>query len=144
MPTLAERATAYLAGLEADRRAAIAISEEKAQEAKLIEARQEGFKEALKIFELEIPSGVIEIEPNKTPKRARRNIPQLILRELSFSGMAMTKDNIARAIDYPSFQTERALKRLESSGKVQQNTHGRWEAATPIPVQPNGHAVAAP
>jgi hypothetical protein len=36
--------------LEADRRAALAVSEAKAEEAKLIKARMEGFEEALKIL----------------------------------------------------------------------------------------------
>ena len=42
MSTPAEEAAAYLTRLEADRRAAIAVSEAKAEEAKLIKARQEG------------------------------------------------------------------------------------------------------
>jgi len=40
MPTLAAKVTAYPEKLEADRRTAIAISEEKAEEVKLIKARQ--------------------------------------------------------------------------------------------------------
>ena len=43
MKELLERARAYLAGLEADRQTALALSEQKAEEAKLIKARQEGF-----------------------------------------------------------------------------------------------------
>jgi hypothetical protein len=39
MSTPAEKAAAYLSRLEADRRAAIAVSEAKAEEAKLIKAR---------------------------------------------------------------------------------------------------------
>jgi hypothetical protein len=50
MPTPIARATAYLEKLEADRRAAIEISEQKAEEAKLIAARQEGFRAAMEIF----------------------------------------------------------------------------------------------
>ena len=50
MPTPAEKAAAYLARLEADRRAALAVSEAKAEEAKLITARQKGFEEALEIM----------------------------------------------------------------------------------------------
>ena len=42
MLTLTEKARAYLDTLEADRRAALALSEQKAEEAKLIKARQEG------------------------------------------------------------------------------------------------------
>jgi hypothetical protein len=43
-----EQALAYLDALEADRMAAFALSEQKAEEAKLIKARQEGFRAALK------------------------------------------------------------------------------------------------
>jgi hypothetical protein len=46
MKKLLERARAYLAGLEADRQTALALSEQKAEEAKLIKARQEGFQAA--------------------------------------------------------------------------------------------------
>ena len=49
MEALLERARAYLAGLEAERRAALALSEQKAEEAKLIKARQEGFQIAMEI-----------------------------------------------------------------------------------------------
>ena len=44
MEELLERARAYLAHLEAERKAALALSEQKAEEAKLIKARQEGFR----------------------------------------------------------------------------------------------------
>jgi hypothetical protein len=142
MSNPAEKAAAYLARLEADRRAAIAISEEKAEEAKLIKARQEGFEDALEILEVQVSPSIIEVEHNKAPSR-RRNIPQLILRELSFSGKAMAKEQIAKAIDYLPYQTERALERLASSGKVVQNGEGRWEVVTPIRAQSNGHAMTA-
>ena len=55
MTTPVEKATAYLSKLEADRRAAMAASEEKAAEAKLIEARPQGFQEAMEIFGLQLP-----------------------------------------------------------------------------------------
>ena len=42
-------ASAYLDKLEAKRLAAIAISEQKAEEAKLIGARQEGFRAAMEL-----------------------------------------------------------------------------------------------
>ena len=143
MSTPAEKAAAYLTRLEADRRAALAVSEAKAEEAKLIKARMEGFEEALEILGVQNYSlSVIEVVTNKAPPR-RRNIPQLILRELSFSGKAMAKEQIAKAIDYLPFQTERALKRLASSGKIVQNSDGRWEVVTPTPAQSNGHAVTA-
>src|SRR5580700_2926265 len=50
MKKLLERARAYLAGLEADRQTALALSEQKAEEAKLIKARQEGFQAALALL----------------------------------------------------------------------------------------------
>ena len=56
---------------------------------------------------------------------------------------AMTKEQIAKAIDYLPWQTERALSRLESSGKIEQNKDGRWEVVTSTIVQTNGHAVTA-
>ena len=108
MSTPAEKAAAYLTRLEADRRAALAVSEAKAEEAKLIKARMEGFKEAVEILGVQTSLSVIEVVPNKAPPR-RRNIPQLILRELSFSGKAMAKEQIAKAIEYLPFQTERAF-----------------------------------
>ena len=45
-----EQALAYLDALEADRMAALALTEQKAEEAKLIQARQEGFRAALDIL----------------------------------------------------------------------------------------------
>ncbi|HEY1430179.1 MAG TPA: hypothetical protein VGF39_00880 [Stellaceae bacterium] len=144
MPTAAEKVTAYLEKLEADRRSAIAISKEKAEEAKLIKARQEGFEQAIEILGLNDNSQTqSELRHDQTFKRARRNIPKMILQELSFSGNPMRKDQIAKAIDYLPWQTERALKRLESSGKVVRNADGRWEVAAPPVAQPNGHAATA-
>jgi hypothetical protein len=143
MSTPAEKAAAYLARLEADRRAAIAVSEAKAEEATLIKARQEAFEEALEILGLQISPGNTEVEPVKSLTRQRRNIPQLIMRELSFSGKAMAKEQIAKSIDYLPLQTERALRRLESSGKIVQNMEGRWEVVTSTIAQTNGHAVTA-
>jgi hypothetical protein len=55
----------------------------------------------------------------------------------------MAKEQISKAIDYSPFHTERALNRLGSSGKIVQNSDGRWEVVTPTSAQPNGHAVAA-
>ena len=142
MSTPAEEAAAYLARLEADRKAAIALSEAKAQEAKLIKARQEGFEEALEILGLQISAGNTEVESVKSLTPSRRNIRQLIIRELTFSGKAMTKEHIAKSIEYLPTQTERALRRLENSGKVQ-NTDGRWEVVTSTVVQTNGHVITA-
>ena len=143
MSTPAEKAAAYLTRLEADRRAALAVSEAKAEEAKLIKARQEGFEKALEILGLQISPDNAEAKPAKSPARQRRNIPQLIMRELSFSGTAMAKEQIARSIDYLPWQTERALRRLESFGKIVQNKDGRWEVVTSTVAQTNGHAVTA-
>ena len=157
MSTPAEKAAAYLSRLEADRRAAIAVSEAKAEEAKLIKAQQKGFEGALELLGLQMSPDNTEAEPDniesepdniesKTEKpsvRRRRNIPQLIIRELSFSGTAMAKEQIARSIDYLPWQTERALRRLESSGKIVRNTDGRWEVVTSTVTQTNGHAIAA-
>ncbi len=143
MSTPAEKAASYLARLEAERRAAIAVSEAKAEEAKLIKARQKGFEEALEILGLQISPDNTEAKTTKSLVRQRRNIPQLIIRELSFSGTAMAKDQIARSIDYLPWQTERALRRLESSGKIAQNIDGRWEVVTSTGAQTNGHAITA-
>src|ERR1700726_4030615 len=118
----------------------IAVSEANAEEAKLIKARQEGFREALEILELQISTDNTEEEASKSLTRRRRNIPQLIIHELSFSGKAMAKEQIAKAIDYLPWQTERALSRLESSGKIVQNKDGRWEVITSTIVQTNEHA----
>ena len=142
MSTPAEEAAAYLTRLEADRKAAIALSEAKAEEAKLIKARQEGFEEALEILGLQISDGNIEVEQVKSLTRRRRNIRQLIIRELTFSGKAMTKEHIAKSIEYLPPPTERALRRLQNSGKVQ-NTDGRWEVVTSTVVQTNGHVITA-
>jgi hypothetical protein len=143
MSTPAEKAAAYLTRLEADRRTALAVSEAKAEEARLIQARQEGFREALEILELQVSTDNTEVEPVKSLTRRRRNIPQLIIRELSFSGKAMAKEQIAKAIDYLPWQTEKALRRLEGSEKIVQNKDGRWEVITSTIVQTNGHAVTA-
>ena len=144
MTTPAEKATAYLNKLEADRRAAIAVSEEKAEEAKLIEARQQGFQEAMEILGLQLSPSDTDGEPNKPPvRRQHRNIPQLILNELSFSGKALTKEQIARAVDYTPAQAEKVLERMEGSAKVVRNRDDRWEAVTPAVPQSNGHGLTA-
>ena len=96
-----EKALAHLDALEADRRAALALSEQKAEEAKLIQARQEGFRAAMELLGGEIPIGNAEADPEEPGRRrARRHIPQLILRELSFSGEAISASRLAKAIDY--------------------------------------------
>src|SRR5690242_3844651 len=94
-------ATAYIEKLEAARQAAIEISERKAEEAKLIAARQEGVRAAIEIFAGAIPVDFHELQPEKSgPRRRRRDISELIVRELSFSGQEMTTTQIAKAIAY--------------------------------------------
>jgi hypothetical protein len=145
MPTPIERAVAHLNKLEAERRAAIALSKEKAQEAKLIRARQEGFQEALEILNVDISmkeeEGVSTPFISQSDKRTRRNIPQFISNELSFSGKAMTTNQIAKAIDYLPERTEKALERMESSGQIIRTGDGRWTVHI-RPEKINGHARA--
>jgi hypothetical protein len=137
-------ATAYLDKLEADRRAAIAICEEKAEEAKLIAARQEGFQAAMEILAGSISVTGGESHPIKSGgRKRRRDIAQLILRELSFSGQAMTTSQIANAIDYIPERTEAALKRLEIGGKLIRHENGRWAAVIATMAKPNGHPAGA-
>ena len=134
-----EKATAFLSRLEADRMAAIAVSEEKVREAMLIKAKQEGFREAMEIFGLSITPNA-EVETGKFVRGRRRDIRQMIIKELSFSGKAMSREQIAKAIDYLSEGTEAALKRLESAGKVVQTRDDHWAIVTTTVAQPNGHA----
>ena len=118
--------------------AAIAVNEEKVREAMLIKARQEGFREAMEIFGLSITPNS-EVESGKFLREKRRDIRQMIIKELSFSGKAMSREQIAKAIDYIPEGTEAALKRLESAGKIVQNRDGHWEAVAMSVAQPNGH-----
>ena len=57
MSTPIEKALAYLDTLEADRRMALALSEQKAEEARLIKARQEGFQAAMELLGSAISAG---------------------------------------------------------------------------------------
>ena len=66
-----ERALAYLDALEADRKAALALSEQKAEEAKLIQARQEGFRAALDILRGETSAGDAVSEKDRGPSAGR-------------------------------------------------------------------------
>jgi hypothetical protein len=144
MPSPIAEATAYLEKLEADRRAAIAISEQKSEEAKLIAARLEGFRAAMEILAGAIPDYDCALQSKKrSSRRPRRDISQLILRELSFSGEAMTTSQIAKAIDYIPERTEAALKRLEMSGELMRNEDGRWATVVTHAVGPNEHASGA-
>ena len=131
MPDVMEKATAYLSKLEADRMAAMELSKEKALEALLIKAREEGFREAMEIFRLnvafDVASDTVAVETDKSDKRRRRDIRQMIIKELSYSGKAMTTKQIAKAIDYLQERTEAVVKRLESEGKLIRNPSGLWE-----------------
>ena len=163
MSTSIERVRAYLDTLEADRRAALALSEQKAEEARLIKARQEGFRAAMEMLGTAISagdaasdaaasdaaasdvaaSGAAASDPNEPGRRrVRRQIRELILRELSFSGEAMTAAQIAKAIDYLPERTEMALQRMEESGQVLRNAGGRWAIGNTAMAQLNGHAAA--
>jgi hypothetical protein len=144
MPTPHEKALAYLNSLEADRQTALAVSEQKAAEAKLIEARQEGFRAAMKMFGEDICVATSE-QNSKEPsqRRARRPIPELIVRELSFSGKAMTARQIATAVDYNPERTEAALRRLAEGGQVERTENDRWELASTTTAQLGVHPVAS-
>jgi hypothetical protein len=62
----------------------------------------------------------------------------MILRELSFSGEAMTTTQIGKAIDYVSTRTETTLKRLEKAGKVVRTGNSRWAALVDPITKHNG------
>ena len=127
MSTPIAQATAYLEKLEADRLAAIKLSEQKAEEAKLIAAQQEGFRAAMEIFASASPVDNRELQPESGRRRARRDIKLLILRELSSSGEPMATTQIAKAIGYIPERTETVLKRLEIGGKLRRDQRsGRW------------------
>jgi hypothetical protein len=145
MPDPVAEATAYFEKLEADRRAAIEVSEQKAVEANLIAARQEGFRAAMDILTGAIPVAPCEPQSEKSgSRRRRRDICELILRELSFSGHAMTTSQIAKSIDYLPERTETALKRLEKGRKVVRSENGRWAADfITATAKPNGQAAGA-
>ena len=126
MPTPIEKATAYLSKLEADRLAATAVSKEKAQEAMLIKARAEGFREAMEIFGANVTFDHNGVGTGRR-REARRDIRQMIIQELSFSGKALTTEQIAKAINYIPERTEVALKRLEGAGRIMKSGDGHWE-----------------
>jgi hypothetical protein len=150
MSTPIEKALAYLETLEADRQMALALSEQKAEEARLIKARQEGFQAAMEMLGLAISAGDASSDaapgPASRPKepgrrRVRRHIRELILRELSFSGQAMTATQIAKAIDYLIERTETALERMEETGQVIRDAEGRWAIGNTAMAQLNGHTA---
>lgn len=150
MSTPIEKALAYLDTLEADRQMALALSEQKAEEARLIKARQEGFQAAMEMLGWAISAGDAPSDPAPGPaagpkepgrRRVRRHIRELILRELSFSGQAMTATQIAKAIDYQTERTEIALQRMEETGQVLRNAEGRWAIGSTAMAQLNGHTA---
>src|SRR5689334_6893620 len=118
MPAIPETALAHLNALEVERQAALMLSKEKAEEAKLIGARREGFRAALKMLVREFAGESSGSDPHghgSVRRRGRRPIRELILRELSFSGEPMTTAQIATAIDYIAERTEKALERMEEA-----------------------------
>jgi len=109
-----------------------------------IKAREQGFREAMEIFGVNVASynvtsNNIERETDQRHKRKRRDIRHMILKELSYSGREMTTHQIAKAIDYTPERTEAVLKRLANAGKIIQNRDGLWD----VVVTPDNHTVAA-
>ena len=139
-----EKALAYLDTLEADRRTALALSGQKAEEARLIKARQEGFRAAMEMLGSAISADDAAPDPEEPGRRrVRRRVRELILRELSFSGHAMTVAQIAKAIDYQTERTETALHRMEETGQVLRNAGGRWAMGNTGIAQLNGHGTTS-
>jgi len=104
MSNLMEKAAAYLSKLEADRLAAVELTKQKELEVMLLKAREEGFRAAMEIFSSNVIinssyNGITE-ETDEGHKRSRRDIRQMIIKELSYSAKAMTTQQIATAIDY--------------------------------------------
>lgn len=145
MPTPIEKARAYLDALEADRRAALALSKQKAEEVNLIKARQEGFEAAMEMLGSKVCADNTESpDPRESARRrTRRHIPQLILRELAFSGQTMTARQIAKAIDYDLERTETALQRMEGAGQLLRNGKDRWAIDAPAMDQLDECVVSA-
>jgi hypothetical protein len=150
MPDLPERARAYLEALEADRLAALAVSEQKAEEAMLIKARQEGFREALKIIGEHVPITNMDSADHSKEhgqphahRGTRRNISELITRELSFSIQPMTARQIAKAIEYNLEGTEKALNRMERDGQVHRDGGDSWAIGMIALAHRDGHAGKA-
>jgi hypothetical protein len=91
------------------------------------------------IFCAAIPVNVYESMSEKSgSRRRRRDICEMILRELSFSGEAMTTTQIGKAIDYITARAETALKRLEKTGKVVRTGNSRWAALVDPIAKHNG------
>ena len=147
MSNLMEKAAAYLSELEADRMAAMELSKQKELEAMLLKAREEGFREAMEIFSSNAINkssyNSIKEQTDEGHKRRRRDIRQMITKELSYSAKAMTTRQIAKAIDYLPDLTEAALKRLQNEGKTVQNPDGLWEVVVISGASPDRLTVAA-
>ena len=140
-----EKAATYLSKLEADRMAAMELRKVKELEAMLIKAREEGFREAMEIFSTHVitksgHNGIKE-EIDASFKR-RRDIRQMIIKELSYSAKEMTTRQIAKAIDYLPDRTEAALKRLQNEGTVR-NRDGLWEVVVTSGASPDRLSVVA-
>jgi hypothetical protein len=147
MSNLMEKAAAYLSKLEAGRMAAMELSKQKELEAMLLKAREEGFREAMEIFSSSVitknsDNGIKE-ETDESHKRRRRDIRQMIIKELSYSAKAMTTRQIATAIGYLPDGTEAALKRLQNEGKTVQNRDGLWEVVVISGASPDRLSVVA-
>jgi hypothetical protein len=113
----------------------------KPRKAKLIKARQEGFRAAIEMLGGEIATGDVGTDPDRqepVQRRVRRTIREMILRELSFCGHAMTTAQIAKAIEYIPERTETALERLERDGQVLRN-EGRWAIGITSLTHMSGH-----
>jgi hypothetical protein len=63
------------------------------------------------------------------------------VRELSFSGQAMTVRQIAKAIDYNIEPTETALNRMEKDGQVLREVGGGWAIGMTALAHTNGRAA---
>jgi hypothetical protein len=85
VPRSLEKAREYLDALEADLQPALALSEQKPEEARLIKSRQEGFQAALELLGGATSADDAETNPKPTRRRReRRNVRQLILRDWHF------------------------------------------------------------
>jgi len=132
MPQIPDEARAYLDALQKRCQAAL-------DEAARLDAQIEGFRAALKLLgEPERPDGPAQPHtetatrrpgrPVGSPnRRPRRSLPQLIERELAFSGVAMSTSQIAKAIDSQLRGTRAALQRLEQRGRVARGERDLWE-----------------
>ena len=115
-----------------------------------ISARQEGFRKALEIMGEHVPIANIdspdhskELGQPDAHRGTRRNISELITRELSFSVQPMTARQIAKAIEYNLEGTEKALSRMERDGQVHRDGEDSWAIGMITPSHGDGHAGKA-